>query len=88
MISGGFPQPMPGVSEEDTQPYAYQPPVPTLDLLTVDVPRASDFGRIAERLARNPDADFWLPEAPPIPMRIKLARTLRRLANYLERGGK
>ena len=38
MTSVPFPEPV--ADEEDTQPYAYQPPVPPLDLLTVDVPRA------------------------------------------------
>lgn len=93
MISDRFP--MPDVSEEDTKPMVYEPPADTLALLTVDVPRS--YGSIAAQLAADDDADFWLndpplPDAPlpfePITMRYKLARGLRQIANYLERGVK
>lgn len=83
-----FPLPVPDTSEDDTQPYVYSVPTPTLDLLTVDAPRSSDYSRIATRLAKNADDDFWLPTPPPITVRMRAARALRRLANYVERGGR
>jgi len=63
------PLPLPDVTEEDTKPLVYTPPVSTLDLFTVDVPRKS---------TPRP-----LP-FEPITTRRKLANTLRQLANYLE----
>lgn len=95
MTNSPFPLPAHDASEEDTQPMVYTPPVDTLALLTVDVPRS--FSSIAAQLEKDTDADFWLndpplPDAPlpfePITMRYKVARGLRQIAFLLERGVK
>lgn len=76
---------MTNYDDEDTKEYIPVISVPTLDLFTVDAPR-STFSHAARQLAKNADADFWLPTPPPITMRMRTARALRRLANVIERG--